>query len=286
MKNRICKVLIMTIVVLGITMFITGCGLGNKETELTNEDGEMLELTIDQLTDSGFYAYNTKQKIFVPVMSGAEKNTSDSFLSSEAEFTAEKAYYCWCGSKDADLVGLIPQIDNKNKKLVMYMNEDGDMPDEYALIRYKQRGYTIGVSLTFGETGNRLFVDTNTICETSMAASEFKDITKGQLRIYKINNSKDLPKENVDTRLNMLLGLEKDKKYQIGFFDGTEYVDMDLIADTAVFEAVSKIELADPARPTDKGFFYIDLPKNLKNGYYYINNVGLFRYTGEYMKEQ
>lgn len=280
-KKAILSIALISILILGLC----SCGFSN-ETEITDEKGEMLELSIIDLTENGFYSYNKKEKTFTPVMSGATGNTGGGYLSSTStDLTGEQTRYCWCGSNDVDLVNLIPQVDGKKRFLTMYINEDGEMPSEYTLTKYKNRGYTLGVSFTFGSTGNRLFIDTSNICETSMAKKTLKDASTGQLRVYKINKSKQLPKENVDTNLNALLGLEKDKKYQIGFFDGTSYVDVDLIADTTIFEAVSDIELSDPAKPTDKGFFYIKLPTNLRNGYYYINDIGMFRYTGEYYRQ-
>lgn len=264
-----------------VAIMTSGCGLTHHtESELTDQEGNMLKLTIDQITDDGFYVYDKKEKTFTPVMSGAtgEIPSKGNTAVFENAIDPDDADYVWVGNSDLNLMKLIPKIDGKRTFLTMVINGDGQMPSEYYITKYKFRGYTLGVSFTFGETGSRLFIDTTNICETSMAKGALKDVSEAQLRVFKFNNKKKLPLDNVDTRLNVILGLEKNMKYQVGFFDGTAYQDIDLVADTAVFEAVSSVELTEPIEPTENNFFYITIPTNMQSGYYYINDAGLFEY--------
>ena len=282
--NRLTPVIIGAAIGCIILIMLSGCGFSeNKESELTDQEGNMLHLDISELTENGFYVYDKQEETFTPVMSAASgeipKGPSSPALGSPG--TSDVRTCIWFGSKDVDLTRLIPAVDGSRTFLTLVIGQEGDMPQDYYITKFKYLGYTLGVSFTFGETGSRLFIDAHDICETSMAKDELKDVSNTLLRVYKFKSgekSNELPTENVDAGLNKLLGLEKDKKYMVGFFDGTAYIEKDLLADTAVFEAGKSVALTEPIEPTDKNFFYVTLPTNLKDGFYYINNAGLFKY--------
>ena len=257
---------------------LSGCGFSEKK-ELTDEEGNALVLTLDELTEEGFYVLDRKEHTFRHVMSAAEGREELS-LSTGKEKTDYKSRFLWFGFKDTDLEALIPRVDNKRYFLVVYQKEEGSMPESYTLEMYKKRGYTLGVSFTFGESGNIMHIDTNSMCESSMAKEVLSGCSNGLLRVHKINGSRKLPNDNVDVDMNKLLGLQKNKKYQLGFFDGTQYRDTTLLADTVVYQSQGSVKLSNPLKVTEHNFFYVRLPKNIKPGIFYINSEGLFQYAG------
>ena len=269
------KKLALIILLFASVFLLCSCGMNDQNSAITDEDGNRLEYTLDQIPDDGYYVLNKKKETFSPVM-GAYAGTGDSILTSGIE--GEEDRYIWFGSKNADLMSVIPNVDCKTTFLVMVQRDENNMPEEYYVEKYKFEGYTLGVSFTFGETGDTLYIDSQEICDSSMAKDAISETSSELLKVHKINNSEKLPKQNVDVNINKLLGLEKEKKYQLGYFDGTDYVDVELIADTSIFRANGSVFLNEPLDYTEYGFAYITLPENLSQGYYDINGAGLFRY--------
>ena len=85
-----------------------------------------------------------------------------------------------------------------------------------------------------------------------------------------------LPINNVDPNMEMLLGLEKDKLYKIRYYQGTKAREATFAADTKVFQSEKYIPIATPYRKTDSGYFVVNLPVNLADGYYYLSAIGFF----------
>ena len=261
---------ILILIMLMAMLLFSSC---SDEQTLTDEDGNSLELAYYEIEDDGFYVYNKKTETFRSVMNGA---TGYQGLTTEQD----PSRYVWLGSEGHNVADLIPEVDNKDNILVLVI-KDGSMPESYVLEKYKRMGYTIGVNFTFGETGDTLYLDPQNPCETSMAEEKAKAVDNDLLPVHRINGSKELPFENIDTDINMLLGLEKDKRYRVNVFEGTKYTKIDFIADTIAFKSEQLIPLETPYIVTEDNYFVINLPKNLKSGYYYINDGGLFKYTAQ-----
>lgn len=268
-KIRNAAALLLSVMLL---FLLPACG-ADKATSLTDEDGNRLQLSLDEITEDGFYVLDKQEQLFSPVM-GAYSASGDI----AAEDPQEKRYI-WFGSKNADLMSVIPKVDGEKTFLVLLQEEESEMPDEYYVEKLRFKGYTLGVSFTFADTGDTLFIDSLNLCDSSMAKDVITQSEGSLLKVHKINGSEKLPLGNVDENTEKLLGLEKEKKYQLGYFDGTRYVDAELIADTALFFSKGTIAPNDPLRYTEYGFAYITLPENLAEGYYDINGAGLFRFS-------
>lgn len=268
------KKVIITLLSMFLIMTLGACG---DEKTLTDEDGNMLKLKAYEITEDGFYVHDKKDDTFSPVLSGVDG--FDGIADTEIEMVSEikpdeYSRHIWFNN---DMMKLIPKV-GKNSELVIVAKSQTQMPDEYVIERYKNLGATIGVHFTFGETGNVLHVENDT-CSTSMAKDIMSKKSDGLLRVHKINESKDLPISNIDTQVGMLLGLEKNKKYQVGFFDGTNYEDETFVADTIAMKAAQVTNLSAESIVTEENYFIINLPKNMESGYYYINDAGLFKYV-------
>jgi len=259
-----------------LCLSLTACG--GKQT-LTNEKGEVLKYSLKELSENGFYVHDKKEDTFTPLMSGSED-----YQGVTLEYDPYR--YIWFGSKEYDFESLIPKVDSERYEIILYQNNEGDMPESYVLEKYKKVGYTLGVKFGFGDTGNEMFMMPKETCASSMASDEISDADE-YLPVYAINGDKKLPLQNIDTDINMILGLEKGKKYDVEYFDGTKLKDITLLADTVAFKSKQLLELSAPLKRTEKGYFIVKMPINLKAGYYYLNEAGLFKYApSEKIKEK
>lgn len=267
------KKIILTML-LGIILIcsLSACG---EEPVLTDAKGNMIQYSISEIESSGFYVYNKNSETFTPLMNGASGYDG---LTTEESVAGR---FLWFGVDDTDLEALIPTVDNKDTFLVIIQGSSSGMPENYVLEKYKKKGYTVGAHFSLGDTGSQMYIDVSDTCETSMAGKELSGLSGDLLPVHKVNKSEKLPLDNIDLEIGMLLGLEKNKKYQFGIFDGTIYNDIELIADTAVYKSERLIMIDTPIKITENDFFYINLPENLENGYYYINDAGLFKYKGK-----
>jgi len=76
--------------------------------------------------------------------------------------------------------------------------------------------------------------------------------------------------------MELLLGLKKDKLYKIRYYQGTKEREVTFQADTKVFQSEKYIPISTPYRKTNRGYFVVNLPLNLANGYYYLSDIGFF----------
>ena len=220
---------------------------------------------------SKFFAVN-EDKTFTPVMSQAQGYNSqinEDYLSHR---------YLWFHDNDIKKSELIPTV-KAGSKLVFIYNDESDFPGSYTLEKYDFKGYTIGCHVYKAED-NSLHLSVDGLLAGSSAADKLSVIEGSAYPISTINGSAKLPVNNIDNNMKMMLGLEKGKYYVFEFYKGTKYLYVETIADTFVFQSESYRTLQNPYSRTTDGYFYINLPENLKEGYYYICNAGLFKYEG------
>ena len=96
--------------------------------------------------------------------------------------------------------------------------------------------------------------------------------------VLEVNGSETLPLKNIDPNMNFLLGLEKDKLYSFSYYTGTIPREISIFADVRVFQSTNFVTLTAPIKKTSNGYFIVNLPVNLPSGYYYICNIGFFKY--------
>lgn len=273
---------ILMIVVAGL-LILTMTACGDKKQSVADNKGNMLVYEKYEVSENGFYVRDKKNDTFTPVMTQFEKGGSGmpsgsyGFSGVESSKSGDVPHL-WLGQANYDPSKLIPTVDEKRTELVMWYDGSSDMPEEFTLAKCKRLGYTLGIHFTFGDTANQLFITGDNICSTSDAKKLTSNMSDGLNRVNRINNRKKLPLSNIDTDVNMLLGLEKNKTYQVGYFDGTKYQSEEVIADTLAFKILDVQDLESPFRVTEEDYFVINLPDNLQKGYYYINDIGLFKY--------
>lgn len=269
---------ILILISIMMTVFIlTGCGPQIGQEEDNTADGAKKNLTISEIYNKeafGFYVKN-KDNTFTPVMKYA-----GGFETQATEYSADR-YIWWSnqgtGKKALNYDKLIPTV-SKDKPLVAIFGDANSIPEQCVIEEYEFEGYTIGTSVSLGEDEHSMYFEPAKICKNSSFEKAIGNAKLDQLvQINKINDSSKLPYSNVDTDINMLLGLEKNKYYKISAYEGTKNVTVSVKADTKVFKSSDLMTLSIPYTKTDKQYFVVNIPDNLESGYYYINEAGVFK---------
>lgn len=267
-------------VLIAIALVFSGCG--NGETRLAaNAKGDIKVLTVSEIYDreeTGFYV-KQEEEGFSPVLSDV-----GGFDGEAAEW--DRTRFLWwpvrsVKNRNLDYGKLVPAASPK-KPLCLFAETAEDMPETITLERYVNKGYTVGGSAFMTETGDGISLSTEEVCEDSEYADLVDGLDLGEsMEIARINDLKELPVENVDTDINKLLGLEREKYYKFRFRVGTRTKEADLLADTRVLKSKEVLRLGLKYKQTSRQYFEILLPDNLERGWYYINDAGLFRYETE-----
>lgn len=265
-KRYICGLLILTL------MFVfTSCG----ERKIADEDGASLRYTYAEIEEEGLAGLFTlnKDKTFSPLptnVPGFAGLTTNSDLSR----------YIWYSDSVSNFTSLIPIVTTNTPIVAIYGN-DQEMPDigSWYVERYKFLGSTIGAHITLTED-KKMYISVGDSLSGTTASDTFstEETNDERHEIIEISNATALPINNVDTNMDVLLGLEHNKVYSFKYLQGTKTKAIDLLADTYIFQSYKFIRLYSPYKKTDKGYFVINLPTNLDPGYYYISDLGFFKY--------
>lgn len=262
------SLILITLIV--IALLLGGCG--DKDANV-DENGEALNYTMDELETAdrtGVFVKN-EDGTFSPIFSdipGYAGGTNE----------PSKERYLWFTDNTANVTKAIPTVTSKTP-LVAIFNSSEEMPKEWRLEQYLDRGYTIG-SHVYLDQDQSMYLDIKDMLYDSSANQQISALNPAEemFRIEAVSGSDQLPIRNVDPNMSMLLGLEKNKIYRFEFYMGTKLTKVELNADTRIFQGGKITELKNPYRRTEDGFFYLNLPSNLENGYYYVENMGLFSY--------
>lgn len=269
MKKK-TKLFSIAILFLILVMSLTAC-----RKPIADKNGNSLRLTYKEVEEegrSGLFVLNKDETFspapaMVPGFDGATDETRAS-------------RYLWYTDADENFSSLIPVV-SKDTPLVIIYNATSDIPEKWYVEKYANKGYTIGTHISLGDDKTMYIAVDEALAGTSAAKIfEKAELSGGEYPLNSVSGgSSNLPIENVDTNMRMLLGLEKNKEYTFTFFSGTKLEKVDLIADTAVFQSSKVTQLKTPYKKTDKGYFIINLPYNLDPGYYYLSDLGFFKYA-------
>lgn len=260
-KFIIIALLIVTLVIM------TGC----NQQPIADRRGEMLFLESEELTP-GFYIRNADDT-FSPVMSGVSGYAGKSLETSPTR-------YLWYSHSEYDLSALIPKL-TPDSQLVAVFDKTKNLPEIIALEKYEKKGSTIGLKFYISETDGTIYFKTGSgeYCPKSQAGNGISGSgLPTEVTLYEFNESPAIPKGIIDKNLNMIMGLEENGTYQIGFFEGTRYISKAVLADTYVYQSSKMYTLNKPYQILKDGYFVVRMPIDAEDGYYFVNNFGLFYY--------
>ena len=187
--------------------------------------------------------------------------------------------FIWYVETDKDIDEMIPTV-TPGSELVIVYNVDGDLPESYYLEKYALRGYTIGAHIFLADD-KKMFLSSEDTLQGSQAGAMLTQMETNTDDIYEIgeiSGSAALPIKNVDPNMMLLLGLEKDKLYEFKYYQGTKEREATFRADAKVFQSDRFIPISTPYKKTNNGYFIVNLPENLPDGYYYLSDIGFFAY--------
>ena len=170
----------------------------------------------------------------------------------------------------------IPKVTKKTPLVAVYKKNE-DMPEEYFIDKFHDLGYTVGANISIGEDNNSMWVNTSETCPNSHIGVAFsQQDLDDTIEIDTINDIR--PFQNIDTDVNILTGLEKNKYYDVMFFVGTQSLGpASICADTRAMKFIERTTLIEPLQKTHDKYFIVTLPENLHKGYYDINGEGMFQ---------
>ena len=147
------------------------------------------------------------------------------------------------------------------------------------LERFIDLGYSFGCfNGTLNEDNVLHFSKNQCLVKGSSFADAVGDTNSDDIRIASIDG-KALSKDQIYTKPGVIIGLEKDKTYKVGFYIGTKYCEKNVVADTKMYSAYEMFTYGDDyITDTPNGYMCFNTPTELKCGYYNINGQGLFKY--------
>lgn len=191
---------------------------------------------------------------------------------------------------------LIPSL-NSGDELIM-VQSTGNLPTSFFLTRMQDIGWTVGTNFTVQQT-----TSINTQNNTDNNPDDRADYSQSNINFGEIQNTlspiAQYITENVTNKRNtyitdvngqpltqgmlteqgFLKGLTKRAMYKFSYYEGTKYNSIDFMADTRVFTELTEIPITEYKRMKDT-YFSLTLPEGLTNGFYLVNDYGLFFYNG------
>lgn len=274
-KGMFKKIVVVLIAAIYISS-LTGCGESKKQAPVATKKGELAQYTFEEInTDKaeGIFVMNNKDS-FTPLISGIP-----GFQGITSEANPKR--FLWFTDNEMKVSNLIPTV-TPDKPLVAIYNSNSEMPKEWYVEKYEDKGYTVGCHFFLREDKSMFISMKNTLGSTTAAKQidELKAIDT-EYAVVTVNGDSQLPINNIDPNMEMLLGLQQGKVYAFEFYKGTKATPLSLYADTRAFQSESFTPITTPLNKTEKGYFIINMPIGLKDGYYYLNNLGFFKYESE-----
>lgn len=263
MKHNYINKGIIIALLLSILLSVTGC----DEVQIFKKkvrDDILVPLTDKEIENDKFYIKEGSKFYETYIPNGG--NTSN-----EAQDLDERRAACVCKMETK-----IPSL--YQNELIAYAS-DKKILNDITLERYKNLGYSIGCSegkLT--DDGYLQYDRRKNIIEKSSLNNVLKNANSDIIRIASINGQ-TLSQENIDVSTGTIIGLEKYKDYKIGYYAGTKYCEDIVNADTMILKAYElyvydKSDIQD----TPNGYVCYALDEDMENGFYRVNDGGVFKY--------
>lgn len=266
MKRFVAFIFLIIIVIGGIV------GYRLLKPPVSDINGNQLRYSLDEINKrelTGIFVHNEDDTFSPCIME------MPNYQGETGEASPDR--YVWYTEKDEEVSKLIPMVTGGGE-LVAIFNKDEELAATHYLEKYRFKGYTIGAHI-YMEDDKTLYLTAKDTLSGSQANGAIMSMSNNTGDIYEIaeiSGSDVLPINNIDPNMQLLLGLQKDKLYDIKYYHGTKEDYVTFQADTKVFQSQQWIPLATPYKKTNKGYFVINLPEDLPDGYYYISDMGFF----------
>lgn len=280
------KHLILILIVVGIIVFcylMISSGVITFGTFSQNDETKTQTASVDDLKDGCYYVWHNDKKsdisddlngladadVFKICPAGSINWDDDTFVDHTIWFLS---------SNDNE----IPTLYDGDKLLYVHSS---DIPyKEITWERFADYGYTIGVANLIGDKSGHYHIensDGNGFEGYVYSGSDVNQLNEyfsslSTLFLDKVGGA-SVRKDSVSTG-GTVLNLEKDKSYVCEWYTGSKYQDFKMQANVHAFGTLESFTTYD-YEFLHSNVIEITIPEWFKTGYYYILDVGLFRYV-------
>ncbi len=262
--KRMLSLLLVGTMALGL---LTGCGDKEEEAPVY----ELTPLTAEQLEAGKYYVKNGDTFYALPA---GTHNFDDKNLVVKDNRNADPKRVVWFGPDDV----MIPTL-YADDTLVYVTNT---LPDSFVWERYRDEGYTVGVSgLEVNNTGAysvamagiNFYPDSS--LKTAVAGSGSQ---KGDLLVFDAIDNMKIGNGNISA-CGSIMGLQANSTYKVDVYNGSTYIPLEnVVADTHVFGAY-EVYTSSICNYMQANYIQVVVPDNFVSGYYFINGTGFVRYV-------
>lgn len=244
------------------TLLLSGCGEIIIDSQKVNDYGK--PISKEDLQD-GIYIRTANNEYYQANTIG--QNYEDTTYAARAD------RLCWyTGDK------FIPTLYADDQ--LVYITQES-IPSTFLVEEFKDLGYTIGANAL--EYSNELN-GVSAQLEKGLLESDYYKVLSEKVNdednlLYVEINNTPITLDNI-TYAGTFAGLEEGKKYKISLYKGTYYTEVDVVADTRVFASYSTSETLGYTR-TKENYVVIELSPNIEQGYYTVDNSGMFYLSHE-----
>ena len=270
MLNKFKKTL--TSVMIAAVMGLTLSGCGEEKMGYLDKDGNIPSYTMDEAPDGIYILKKEDKRVYVGLNAGGV-NTQDNTYSTVHYWLLE------------DMERAIPNLTAEDQIIIKNL---GERPSSYTFVKMIDYGYTVGTNFDVLEDTSDIKSPTiitfgSDINENSPADAYLtSQISTGHysnenVKITAINGKEFT--QSMLTEQGYLKGLTKQGMYDFTYYEGTQYKDIMIKADSHLFVAADVYVSSSYAEMEDQ-YFVVAPSSEMSNGYYFLSGYGMFYYSG------
>lgn len=243
--------------------------------------------TLDTLEPGRYYVWNNNGEDILDSVNG---NTASTFhILPEGNKNWEKKqdvnHTIWFSSKEDESIPTYYQGDE-----LIYVSKINVPFEGIKWERFADYGYTIGVTNLIGDKSGhyRIPFDENKlyagyVYDKSDASQINQFVNVSNIFIDKIGGVS--VRDSIISDGGTIYGLEKDNVYVCEWYTGTFYQDFEMTADIHSFCSFESFKTYN-YNFLHSNCISIEIPNWFKSGYYYVNELGFFRYVSDADRNQ
>ncbi len=247
---------------------LSGCG--KKQAAPEEPVYELKALTADELESGKYYVKNGETFYELPA---GTRNFDEK--QAVAKMNQNDPYrVVWFGPDDVTIPTLYA-----DDTLVYVASQ---LPDSFTWERYKDNGYSVGVTnLKINNTGSYTVAMSGINFypgSTLKNAIAECGATSGDMLVFNAIDGMKIGSGNISSN-GSILGLMSNASYKVDVYDGSTYIPLEnIVADTHVFGSF-EVYTSSIANYMQANYVQVVVPDNFISGYYLINGVGFVKYV-------
>jgi len=170
----------------------------------------------------------------------------------------------------------VPEYKNGNQ--IIYRNNK-TVPSMFVLEGFEHICDSIGIrDIRLNTNGQYIVATQNSIKDTSDVYAKLMEYVRDETIVLDNLNGNSINSRMIN-KTGSISGLTKGQTYTLGFYLGTQYYEIETVADTEIYcsKSITTITRFDM---TKNGYLTLQMPDLLTPGLYDIDNSGVVRYGG------